>query len=123
MLVSKLWGGRFTKAADKMVEGFTSSLSFDRRLYPQDVRGSVAHVRMLGRQGIIPTDDAAVIEQGLLDILVELHSGQFPFRQEYEDIHLNIEKRLIEKVGPVGGRLHTARSRNDQVITDVHLWV
>jgi len=121
--VSKLWGGRFTKAADKTVEGFTSSLLFDRRLFAQDVRGSVAHVRMLGRQGIIPAADAVAIEQGLLEILAEIKAGQFPFRQEYEDIHLNIEKRLIEKIGPVGGRLHTARSRNDQVITDVHLWV
>lgn len=121
--MSKLWGGRFTKAADKTVEGFTSSLSFDRRLYAQDVRGSVAHARMLGRQGIISAADAVAIEHGLLDILAEIKAGLFPFRQEYEDIHLNIEKRLIEKIGPVGGRLHTARSRNDQVITDVHLWV
>lgn len=121
--MTKLWGGRFTKAADKTVEGFTSSLSFDRRLYKQDIRGSIAHARMLGRQGIIPTKDAAAIEQGLTEILAEIEAGQFPFRQEYEDIHLNIEKRLIEKIGPAGGRLHTARSRNDQVVTDVHLWV
>lgn len=121
--MSKLWGGRFTKAADKTVEGFTSSLSFDRRLYRQDIRGSIAHARMLGRQGIISPEDAALIEKGLLEVLEEIESGTFPFRQEYEDIHLNIEKRLTEKVGPAGGRLHTARSRNDQVATDVHLWV
>jgi argininosuccinate lyase len=121
--VTKLWGGRFTKAADKTVEGFTSSLAFDRRLYKQDIQGSIAHARMLGRQSIISADDAAAIEQGLTEILAEIEAGQFPFRREYEDIHLNIEKRLIEKIGPVGGRLHTARSRNDQVATDVHLWV
>lgn len=121
--MTKLWGGRFTKAADKTVEGFTSSLSFDRRLYDQDIRGSIAHARMLGRQGIIPAADAALIEQGLRAIHAEIEAGQFPFRQEFEDIHLNIEKRLIEKIGPTGGRLHTARSRNDQVVTDVHLWV
>ncbi len=121
--MTKLWGGRFTKPADKTAEGFTSSLAFDRRLYKQDIRGSIAHVRMLGRQGIIPAADAARIEQGLREIEAEIEAGQFPFRQEYEDIHLNIEKRLIEKIGPAGGRLHTARSRNDQVVTDVHLWV
>ncbi|HWI52048.1 MAG TPA: argininosuccinate lyase [Symbiobacteriaceae bacterium] len=122
-MTTKLWGGRFTKAADKTVEGFTSSLAFDRRLYKQDIEGSVAHARMLGRQGIISADDAAAIEQGLREIENEINAGQFPFRREYEDIHLNIEKRLIEKIGPGGGRLHTARSRNDQVATDVHLWV
>jgi argininosuccinate lyase len=121
--VTKLWGGRFTKAADQLAEGFTSSLAFDRRLYRQDIAGSIAHARMLGRQAIISTEDAAAIEQGLRDIEAEIDAGQFPFRREYEDIHLNIEKRLIEKIGPVGGRLHTARSRNDQVATDVHLWV
>lgn len=121
--MTKLWGGRFTKPADKTAEGFTSSLAFDRRLYKQDIRGSVAHARMLAKQGIISAGDAARIEQGLREIEAEIEAGQFPFRQEYEDIHLNIEKRLIEKIGPVGGRLHTARSRNDQVVTDVHLWV
>ncbi|MFZ5814675.1 MAG: argininosuccinate lyase [Bacillota bacterium] len=121
--MTKLWGGRFTKSADKTAEGFTSSLAFDRRLYRQDIQGSIAHARMLAKQGIIPAEDAAQIEQGLVEIQAEIEAGQFPFRQEYEDIHLNIEKRLIEKIGPAGGRLHTARSRNDQVVTDVHLWV
>jgi argininosuccinate lyase len=121
--VTKLWGGRFTGQADKTAEGFTSSLAFDRRLYRQDIQGSIAHVRMLGRQGIIAPAEAALIEQGLREIQAEIEAGTFPFRREYEDIHLNIEKRLIEKIGPVGGKLHTARSRNDQVVTDVHLWV
>jgi len=121
--MTKLWGGRFTKSADKTAEGFTSSLTFDRRLYRQDIRGSIAHARMLAKQGIISPEDAALIERGLREIEAEIEAGEFPFRQEYEDIHLNIEKRLIEKIGPAGGRLHTARSRNDQVVTDVHLWV
>ncbi|HLN65504.1 MAG TPA: argininosuccinate lyase [Symbiobacteriaceae bacterium] len=121
--MTKLWGGRFTKAANQIAEGFTSSLAFDRRLYRQDIAGSIAHARMLGRQGIISAADAAAIEQGLREIEAEIDAGQFPFRREYEDIHLNIEKRLIEKIGAAGGRLHTARSRNDQVATDVHLWV
>jgi argininosuccinate lyase len=121
--VTKLWGGRFTKAANKTVEGFTSSLAFDRRLYKQDIQGSIAHARMLGRQAIITPTDAALIEQGLSAILTEIEAGVFPFRQEFEDIHLNIEKRLIELIGPTGGRLHTARSRNDQMATDIHLWV
>ncbi len=121
--MTKLWGGRFTKAADKTVEGFTSSLKFDRRLYQQDIQGSIAHARMLGHQGIIPAADATLIEGGLRSVQAEIEAGQFPFRQEYEDIHLNIEKRLTELIGPAGGRVHTARSRNDQVVTDVHLWV
>lgn len=119
----KLWGGRFTKGADARAEGFTSSLGFDRRLYRQDIRGSIAHARMLALQGIIAGDEAEAIVGGLQEIEQEIDAGQFPFRREYEDIHLNIEKRLIEKIGPTGGKLHTARSRNDQVTTDVHLLV
>jgi argininosuccinate lyase len=121
--MTKLWGGRFTKGADKTAEGFTSSLAFDRRLYKQDIRGSIAHAKMLAKQSIIGQGDADAIVQGLNEILLEIDAGEFPFRREYEDIHLNIEKRLIEKIGPAGGRLHTARSRNDQVATDIHLWV
>jgi argininosuccinate lyase len=121
--VSKLWGGRFAKGTEAVVEGFTSSLSFDRRLYRQDIRGSIAHARMLAATGIIAREEAEPIIVGLREIQEEIESGAFPFRQEYEDIHLNIEKRLIEKIGPVGGKLHTARSRNDQVATDVHLFI
>ncbi len=119
---SKAWGGRFTKPPDKMVEGFTSSLSFDRRLYRQDIQGSVAHARMLGRQGIITEAEAQTLVEGLEKVLAEIEAGTFPFRIEHEDIHLNIEKRLTELVGPTGGKLHTARSRNDQVSTDMHLY-
>lgn len=119
----KLWGGRFTKATDKQVEAFTSSLCFDRRLARQDIRGSIAHARMLAARGILTADEARAIIAGLQRIAEEVEAGTFPYRQEYEDIHLNIEKRLIELAGPVGGKLHTARSRNDQVVTDVHLYI
>lgn len=119
---SKAWGGRFTKSPDKLVEGFCSSLSFDRRLYRQDIRGSIAHARMLGRQGIISEAETRTLVEGLEKVLAEIEAGTFPFRIEHEDIHLNIEKRLTELVGPAGGKLHTARSRNDQVSTDMHLY-
>ena len=121
--MTKLWGGRFTKETDQAVEGFTSSLAFDRRLWRQDLRGSIAHARMLGRQGIVPVAEAEQIVAGLQQIETEIIAGAFPFRQVFEDIHLNIEQRLTELIGPVGGKLHTARSRNDQVVTDVHLFV
>ena len=120
---SKLWGGRFSKSVDPRAEGFTSSLSFDRRLWREDLEGSRAHVRMLGRQGILSPDEVAQILDGLEQVEKELETGTFPFRQEFEDIHLNIEKRLSELIGPVGGKLHTARSRNDQVALDEHLYL
>lgn len=121
--MSKPWAGRFTKAVDRKVERFTASIGFDRRLWPQDVRGSMAHARMLGRQGILAPAETEAILAGLEEVRQELAAGTFPFRVEYEDIHMNIERRLIEKIGPVGGKLHTARSRNDQVVTDLHLFV
>jgi len=123
MSSKKLWGGRFDKATDDAVERFTESLSFDQRLWPYDIQGSMAHVRMLARQRVIPKGDAALILKGLRDIAAELKGGTFPFRSEYEDIHMNIEARLMEKIGPVGGRLHTARSRNDQVALDIRLFL
>nr|PZN38229.1 MAG: hypothetical protein DIU70_11270 [Bacillota bacterium] len=121
--MSKPWAGRFTRATDRKVERFTASIGFDRRLWPQDIRGSVAHARMLGRQGILSPEETEAILAGLEEVRQELAAGTFPFRVEYEDIHMNIERRLIEKIGPVGGKLHTARSRNDQVVTDLHLFV
>jgi len=123
MSSKKLWGGRFEKGTDEAVERFTESLSFDRRLWPYDIRGSVAHVRMLGRQRIIPRKDAALIVRGLQEIADELAQGVFPFRDDYEDIHMNIEARLTEKIGEAGGKLHTARSRNDQVALDIRLFL
>lgn len=119
----KAWGGRFTKPADPRAEGFTSSVSFDRRLYRQDIAGSIAHAKMLGSRGIISRADVELIVGGLEDIRREIDAGVFEFRAADEDIHLNIERRLVEKIGEAGGRLHTARSRNDQVALDSRLYV
>lgn len=119
----KLWGGRFTKTTDQLVEEFTSSISFDRRLYRQDIAGSIAHARMLGRQGIITPAEAETIIRGLESIRADIEQGCFSFDTALEDIHMNIEKRLSERIGPVGGKLHTARSRNDQVALDTHLYL
>lgn len=120
---AKLWGGRFTQPTDKFVEEFTASIEFDKRLYHQDIRGSVAHARMLGRQGIIPQDDVEKIVNGLLDILQQIEAGQFDFSISLEDIHMNIEARLSQKIGEGGKRLHTGRSRNDQVALDIRLYL
>jgi len=119
----KLWAGRFTQPTDAFVEEFTASINFDQRLYRYDILGSVAHARMLARQGIIADNEAATIIQGLNEILAEIEAGNFVFSVAREDIHMNIEARLIEKTGPVGGKLHTARSRNDQVALDVRLYL
>ena len=122
-MAKKAWGGRFKKPTSKIAEQFSQSVSFDRRLYDEDIRGSIAHVRMLARQKIISKADADKIVKGLNSIKKEIESGKFQFSEEYEDIHLNIEKRLIEKIGKLGGKIHTARSRNDQVLVDMRLYV
>jgi argininosuccinate lyase len=114
--------GRFKKDADKLVESYTASVQFDNRLYPYDIVGSIAHARMLAKQGIIEEDEARTIIDGLNSIKEEIERGKFKFKPELEDIHMNIEARLIEKVGEVGGKLHTARSRNDQVALDLRLF-
>lgn len=119
----KLWGGRFTKGTDKVVEDFHSSISFDQRLYEQDIRGSIAHARMLGRQGIIGQDEAAVIIAGLEEILADIKAGRVEFEVAAEDIHMNIETLLTERIGDTGRKLHTARSRNDQVALDVRMYL
>lgn len=121
--MSKLWGGRFAKSTDVMVEEFTSSISFDNRMYRQDIAGSIAHARMLAKCGIISQEDAKLIIDGLQGILADIEAGNFSFEVSLEDIHMNIEKRLTERIGPAGGRLHTARSRNDQVALDTHMYV
>jgi argininosuccinate lyase len=121
--MTKLWGGRFTKGTDVLVEEFTSSISFDRRLYREDIAGSIAHARMLARCGIIAAAEAEAIVAGLQDILAAIEAGDFTFETSLEDIHMNIEKRLTERIGPAGGKLHTARSRNDQVALDTHLYL
>jgi len=113
---------RFQKTADKAVAEYTTSLPCDRRLYKHDIAGSIAHVKMLAKQGIISTEDAVIISQGLESIREEIEKGKFEFKPEMEDIHMAIEARLLEKVGEVGGKLHTARSRNDQVALDLRLF-
>jgi argininosuccinate lyase len=121
--MSKLWGGRFTKETNKLVEEFTASISFDQKLANEDIEGSLAHVQMLGECNIIPKEDADKIKEGLLAIKEMVENDEVTYLVEHEDIHMNIEKLLIEKIGQTGGKLHTGRSRNDQVATDMHLYL
>ncbi len=123
MTESKLWGGRFAKSTDKLVEDFHSSISFDQILYRYDIAGSIAHATMLGRQGIITADEAKRLVQGLQEVLADIDAGRVEFEVGAEDIHMNIEKILTERVGDVGKKLHTARSRNDQVALDIRLYL
>jgi argininosuccinate lyase len=118
-----LWGGRFSAKPDALMQAINVSIGFDRRLAAEDLAGSKAHVAMLAACGVISEEDAAAIRGGLDAIEQEIADGTFPFRDEFEDIHLNVEKRLEELIGPAAGRLHTARSRNDQVALDFRLWV
>jgi argininosuccinate lyase len=120
---SKPWAGRFTQETNKLVEEFNASISFDKRLYKHDIMGSIAHAKMLTKVGIIKKREADKIISGLKAIEKEIEAGKFRFTSDMEDIHMAIEKRLIEKTGPVGGKLHTARSRNDQVALDVRLYL
>lgn len=122
-MASKPWGGVFEGATDVRVEKFTESVSFDRRLYAQDIRGSVAHARMLSTIGVLTAEEAGKIIAGLEEIGSEIAAGTFVFREELEDVHMNIERSLIERIGDVGRKLHTGRSRNDQVSTDFRLWI
>ncbi len=117
----KLWGGRFSKATDARVDDFNSSIRFDARMYAEDIDGSIAHAGMLGRQGIIPSDDAALIQKTLKEIKEDVAAGKVEFLVDAEDIHMNVETLLIERIGDVGKRLHTGRSRNDQVAVDLRL--
>lgn len=118
-----MWGGRFAAGPDAIMEAINASIGFDRRLAPQDIAGSRAHAAMLAATGIITNDDADAIREGLLTVLSEIEGGTFPYRVELEDIHMNVEARLKEIVGEPAGRLHTGRSRNDQVAVDFRLWV
>jgi argininosuccinate lyase len=120
---NSMWGGRFKEGPDAVMEEINVSIDFDRKLFRQDIQASKAHARMLARQGIIAADDGEKIIAGLDTILREIEAGQFDFRRSHEDIHLNVEARLSELIGPAAGRLHTARSRNDQVATDFRLWI
>jgi argininosuccinate lyase len=119
----KLWGGRFSGKTNPAVERFSASVHFDKALARYDIRGSIAHARMLGRTGLIPEADAETLVQGLEQVGAEIEAGEFPFDPALEDIHMNVEARLREHVGPVAGRLHTGRSRNDQVATDLALYL
>src|SRR5579871_2319988 len=117
------WSGRFSEPVSELVQRYTASVGFDRRLADYDIQGSLAHAQMLSAEGIISIDDLAAIKHGLGQIREEIRSGEFIWLTELEDVHLNIEKRLTALVGDAGKRLHTARSRNDQVATDIRLWL
>jgi len=121
--MKKMWGGRFSKKTDLLTDDFNSSISFDQRLYKQDITGSIAHARMLGEQNIIDPQEAELIIEALEAILVEIETGKVEFLVSMEDIHMNIEAILTERIGDVGKKLHTGRSRNDQVATDMRLYV
>ena len=123
VVMKKLWGGRFKEKTSSTVESFTESISFDHRLWRHDIAGSIAHARMLGRQGIITKSDSQQIVAGLHEIAGDIESGKFTFRADLEDIHMNIEAALIKRIGDTGRKLHTARSRNDQVALDLRLYL
>src|SRR5438105_1876693 len=120
---NKMWGGRFADSPDAVMEEINASIDVDRHLYRQDIAASKAHAAMLSKQGIITTEDAVQINHGLDTVLAEIEAGKFTFKRALEDIHMNVESRLAELIGPAAGRLHTARSRNDQVATDFRLYV
>lgn len=120
---NQMWGGRFAEGPDAIMTAINASIGFDKRLYAQDIAGSRAHAAMLAATGILTNKDAEAIGEGLLTVLSEIETGNFPFRVELEDIHMNVEARLKEVIGEPAGRLHTARSRNDQVAVDFRLWV
>jgi argininosuccinate lyase len=122
-MTNKMWGGRFATGPDAIMEEINASIDFDRHLFREDILASKAHAAMLGKQGIITAEDAGKIAQGLDKILAEIEAGTFEFKRALEDIHMNVESRLAELIGAAAGRLHTARSRNDQVATDFKLWV
>src|SRR3954468_23601935 len=121
-VASKPWGGRFGEKTDRRVEHFTESISFDRRLFEHDIRASIAHAEMLAHVGLLTPAECQQIVRGLTEIRAEIESGRFAFVLEREDIHMHVEAALIDRIGDVGRKLHTARSRNDQVATDVKLW-
>ncbi|MEG2651873.1 MAG: lyase family protein, partial [Eubacterium sp.] len=119
----KMWGGRFQKGTDTLTDDFNSSIRFDKRLFREDITGSMAHAKMLGKQHIIPQEDADLIVKTLREILSDIDDGQVTFTVDMEDIHMNVEAILTERIGDVGKKLHTGRSRNDQVATDMRMYV
>ncbi|RWR07744.1 argininosuccinate lyase [Siminovitchia fortis] len=121
--MKKLWGGRFSKTPEQWIEEFGASISFDQQLVLEDIEGSLAHVKMLGKTGILTQDESELIQAGLLKLKEKAQAGELEYSVSEEDIHLNLEKMLIDEIGPAGGKLHTGRSRNDQVATDMHLYL
>src|SRR5690606_27025982 len=119
----KPWGGRFSEPTDAFVERFTASVGFDQRLYHHDINGSLAHARMLAKVGVLTADELALIEKGLEEIRAEIEAGRFDWSVGLEDVHMNIEARLTDRIGIAGKKLHTGRSRNDQVATDIRLYL
>ena len=119
----KMWGGRFSEGTAASVEAFSASIHYDSRLYKYDIAGSKAHAAMLASQGILTRDELMAITDGLSAIEKEIEQGTFQFRRELEDIHMNIEKSLVERIGPAGAKLHSARSRNDQVALDFKMYL
>ncbi|MCK0537113.1 argininosuccinate lyase [Alcanivorax quisquiliarum] len=120
---NKLWGGRFSESTDEFVQAFTASVNFDQRMYDQDIRGSIAHATMLAEARVLTPDERDAIIQGLNEIRAEIEAGEFQWSVALEDVHMNIEARLTERIGVTGKKLHTGRSRNDQVATDIRLWL
>ena len=120
--MAQLWGGRFTKETDQLVYNFNASITFDRRFYRQDIRGSIAHVTMLAKQGILTEEERDAIIAGLNGILKDVENGTLEITEKYEDIHSFVEANLIDRIGDVGKKLHTGRSRNDQVALDMKLY-
>ena len=119
----KLWGGRFEKGTDELVNDFNSSIRFDKRMYKQDIKGSIAHAKMLGKCGVITYEESELIVKTLDEILSEIEEGKAEFLIDAEDIHMNIETMLIAKIGDTGKKLHTGRSRNDQVALDIRMYL
>ncbi|QJX02757.1 argininosuccinate lyase [Alcanivorax sp. IO_7] len=120
---NQLWGGRFSESTDAFVQEFTASVAFDRRMYRQDIQGSMAHATMLAEAGVLTAEERDAIHQGLEEIRAEIEAGEFQWSVALEDVHMNIEARLTDKIGITGKKLHTGRSRNDQVATDIRLWL
>ena len=120
--MAQLWGGRFTKETDQLVYNFNASISFDRKFYREDIQGSIAHVTMLAKQGILTEQERDQIIAGLRGILEDVEAGRLPITEKYEDIHSFVEANLIERIGDTGKKLHTGRSRNDQVALDMRLY-
>ncbi|MFC2534090.1 MAG: lyase family protein, partial [Neisseria elongata] len=120
---NKTWSGRFNEPVSELVKKYTGSIEFDKRLAQWDIQGSLAHAEMLCQSGVLPASDLDAIRQGMAEILAEIEAGKIEWSLDLEDVHMNIERRLTDKIGDAGKRLHTGRSRNDQVATDIRLWL